>query len=150
MDVDVCLKTPLAGAGASRAIWDAFLEYDNERIKSFGFEPGGIKNCGVLRFKPPDGESIHQAILIVNGVSAPPDMVREKGCKEYLSKLQQALDKKYFGVWVVCNQGDEGDWYINYLTIPFWMSDFDARWLIQSDELYTIKGNWSFNLTLGK
>ena len=144
--VDVCLKNPLQ---SDWLVWDALLAYDNNTkpIKSFQAEASTPANCAGLTFKIPEGAVITQATLDVLGISFPPDIGDEKGCKKYLPALQAAIARKYIGMWIKCSAYDDGGWYIDDLTKPYWMNDFDATWLILDDELFTVKGNWSFDLT---
>lgn len=77
-------------------------------------------------------------------------MSNKEKCNEYLPSLQKAINDKYFGMTIKCirTSDERGRWGITYLTKPFWMSELDARLLISSQELYTVKGKWEFDLMM--
>ena len=141
IEADVCLNSSVK---QDWEVWNAELNYGNGKIKKqFSASATDENNCQTLSFDIPNDTSILQAQLVVFGISFPPN-----DCKEYLPELQSALNKTYFGLLVRCEYYDDGSASPAPVIAPIWISRFDANWLVNSTELYTIKGNWTFNLTI--
>jgi len=148
LQIDVCLDNL---DHSSWNIWDAELKYDNGKSKrQFYIGEGNNENCKILSFSILPDEVISQAHLRVFGILFPPDMENKEKCKQYLPQLQKAINHRYFGLFVKCvrTKDEMGRWGIDYVVKPPWMSKFDVMTLIASQELYTVKGNWEFDLTL--
>ena len=150
LQMDVCLTSP---AQISWGFWDAVLEYgDGILRKRFYVNAGNDENCNVLSFDVLPGDIVSEAHLRILGLTFPPDMSNQKTCNEYLPKLQEAINAKYFGLIAKCvrTSDERGRWGIGYMFKPFWMSNLDAGLLLGSQELYTVRGNWEFDLKLSQ
>jgi hypothetical protein len=145
--IDVCLDSLNQ---TQWGFWDGNLEYGGTIKRRFYVSDGDKENCKVLSFDVSPDDVVTRAHLKISGLLFPPDMSNEEKCNEYLPLLQKAINDKYFGLIIKCirTSDERGRWGITYVTKPFWMSEFDARLLINSQELYTVKGNWEFDLTM--
>lgn len=153
---NLCLVSPL---DVEWKIWDATLDVgEGEKIRPFFYlDPLSLgesipRNCSLVGFEVPENRSYHQVRLTIFGLFFPPDLDTEENCKEYLRQLQKAIDDRDFGVSLECVYfpawSESAHWGINYDFKPPWISDLDARLLIGSQELYTVKGKWEFELKI--
>ncbi|HSB03167.1 MAG TPA: hypothetical protein VLE49_21125 [Anaerolineales bacterium] len=157
LQIDLCLVSPVR---SNWGVWDAVLEFDNgENVRSFfyfgkdtffGDKDKMGENCKTVGFQIPENRSYSEAHLKVFGLVFPPDISDEEKCNEYLYQLQKAIDDKYPGLYLKCEKfvSESVTWGIIYISKPSWMSDLDAWGLSTSQELYTVKGNWKFDLMM--
>jgi hypothetical protein len=157
LQIDLCLISPVQ---PNWGVWDAVLEFDNgENVRSFFYfdrdtfrrdKDKREENCKTLGFEILENRSYSEARLKVFGLVFPPDISDKEKCNEYLYQLQKVIDDKYAGLHLKCERfiSESVTWGITYVSKPSWMSDLDAWLLSTSQELYTVKGNWEFDLSL--
>lgn len=141
MTVDVCLRTPVK---KNWQVWDAAMQYGDGELKTFSaVGRPTYDQCQELDFELPHGTAPSAVQLRIFEITFPPDVASDS-CFQYLQSVQSALIARFPGFLARCAYGD--GWWLVPVIKPVWMSRFDAVWLLESAELYTVKGNWSFNL----
>jgi hypothetical protein len=108
------------------------------------------QRCDTLSFLniPPDAD-LTNVTVTVDAIAAPPQP--DDYCEIYLPKIQQVMSERGNGITLGCAESN-GVQVMQILSKPEAMSQQEAEQTVYSysEELYTIKGPWSFTFNLGQ
>ncbi len=151
VNAEVCFDLPDA---ADWSIWAANLTYDGATLQEYGTtlvslqEPAdgaaGLR-CDILTFVVPPDANLSNAVVTVESIAAPPQP--SDYCDLYLPKIQQAMLERGAGILVDCANVN-GLQTMQILAKPEGMTQEQAEQIIYSDEFYTLRGPWSFPISV--
>jgi len=153
VNADVCFTLPDT---SDWTIWAAHLDYAGQTNDQFSSsmlskqdavngQPG--QRCDELGFYVAPDADLSSATLTVESLGAPPTI--GEYCSLYMPKIQQTLNER--GIAITLNCADvNGAATMQIASKPAGMSDEDAQKIVYSDEFYTVKGPWAFQVSLGQ
>lgn len=153
VNADLCFTLPDT---SDWTIWAAHLDYAGQTTSEFSSsmlnkqdaangQPG--RRCDEVGFYVPPDADLSSASLTVESLGAPPSV--GEYCSFYMPKIQQTLIER--GIAITLNCADvNGVATMQIVSKPNSMSDEDAQKIVYSDEFYTIKGPWTFQVNLGQ
>ena len=153
VNADVCFTLPDT---SDWTIWAAHLDYAgqvNDQFSSSMLSKQDAANgqtgsrCDELGFYVAPDADLSSAVLTVESLGAPPTI--GEYCSLYMPKIQQTLNER--GIAITLNCADvNGAATMQIVSKPASMSDEDAQKIVYSDEFYTVKGPWTFQVSLGQ
>ena len=153
VNADVCFTLPDT---SDWTIWAAHLDYAgqvNDQFSSSMLSKQDAANgqagsrCDELGFYVAPDADLSSATLTVESLGAPPTI--GEYCSLYMPKIQQTLNER--GIAITLNCADvNGAATMQIVSKPASMSDEDAQKIVYSDEFYTVKGPWTFQVSLGQ
>lgn len=144
---DICYTLP---DNSDWTIWSAEFDYSGEMVAQFGstmLSKQAAQRCDELVFSVPPDADLSSASLTVQSLGAQP--TQDEYCSSYLPKIQEALTQRGIAITLGCS-GANGSESMQIITKPASMSQQDAEKLVYSDEFFTVKGPWTFPLSLGQ
>ncbi len=153
VNADVCFTLPDT---SDWTIWAVHLDYAGQTTSEFSSsmlskqdaangQPG--LRCDEVGFYVPPDADLSSASLTVESLGAPPSI--GEYCSLYMPKIQQTLIER--GISITLNCADvNGVATMQIVSKPDSMSDEDAQKIVYSDEFYTVKGPWTFQVSLGQ
>jgi len=153
VNADLCFTLPDT---SDWTIWAVHLDYAGQTTSEFSSsmlnkqdaangQPG--RRCDEVGFYVPPDANLSSASLTVESLGAPPSA--GEYCSFYMSKIQQTLIER--GIAITLNCADvNGVATMQIVSKPDSMSDEDAQKIVYSDEFYTVKGPWTFQVSLGQ
>ncbi len=148
---DVCFTLP---DSSDWTIWDASLTYTGQTTSEFSSSflnrqdaSGGqpAQRCDELNFFVPPDADLSTAQLVIASIGAYPS--NDDLCSLYMPKIQQALDARNAGIKLDCVDVN-GSMTMQITSKPADMTQDQAEQMVYSDEFYTVKGPWTFPLTI--
>ena len=150
---DLCFTLP---DSSDWTIWDAHLEYGGQTLSEFsssmvsrqdanGSQPG--QRCDQLGFYVLPDANLSAASLTIESLGAYPS--QDEYCSLYMPKIQQALKERGIDITLDCTDTN-GSLAMQIASKPASMSQDEAEQLVYSDEFYTVKGPWTFQLTFSQ
>ncbi len=153
VNADVCFTVP---DDSDWTVWQASLKYGTDVISEFGSSLKSLQlpadgqpglRCDVLNFYVPPDADLSNAVLTVDSVAAYPS--EGDYCSKYFDIIQQSLDANNTGVVIQCTTID-GIASLQIVSKPDSMTQEQAEQLVYSDQYYSVKGPWTFNINLGQ
>lgn len=153
VNADVCFTLPDT---SDWTIWAAHLDYGVQTTSQFSSSMLSVKNaadgkpglrCDELSFYAPPDADLSSASLTIESLGAPPSI--GEYCSLYMPKIQQALIERGIAISLECVNVN-GVATMRIASKPASMSDADAQKIVYSDEFYTVKGPWTFQVSLGQ
>jgi len=153
VNADVCFTLPDT---SDWTIWAARLDYAGQTTSQFSSsmlnkqdaangQPGA--RCDQVGFYVPPDADLSSASLTIESLGAQPSI--GEYCSLYMPKIQQSLTAR--GIAISLNCADvNGVATMQIVSKPDSMSAEDAQKIVYSDEFYTVKGPWTFQVSLGK
>jgi hypothetical protein len=147
---DVCFTLPDA---SDWTVWDASLNYSGQTTREFSSSlvsrqdsAGGqpAQRCDELNFFVPPDADLSEVELNIASLGAYPS--NDEFCTMYMPKIQQALDQRGAGIKLDCVEVN-GTLTMQIQGKPADMSQDQAEQMVYSDEFYTVKGPWIFQLS---
>ncbi len=153
VNADVCFTLPDT---SDWTIWAAHLDYAGQVNDQFSAsmlskqdaangQPG--QRCDTLGFYVAPDADLSSATLTVESLGAPP--APGEYCSLYMPKIQQTLTERGIAISLDCTDVN-GALTMKIVSKPASMSDEDAQKIVYSDEFYTVKGPWTFQVSLGQ
>lgn len=150
---DVCFTLPDA---SDWTIWDAHFEYGGQTISEFSSsmlskqeaasgQTG--RRCDELGFYVPPDADLSSASLTIESLGAYPS--QDEYCSLYMPKIQQMLNDRGIAITLDCANVN-GAMTMQIASKPGTMSQDEAEQLVFSDEFYTVRGPWTFPVTLSQ
>lgn len=153
VNADVCFTLPDA---SDWTIWDAHFEYGGQAISEFSSsmlskqdaaDGQAGRRCDQLGFYVPPDADLTSASLTIESLGAYPS--QEDYCSLYMPKIQQTLNER--GIAITLNCSDlNGARTMQIASKPDSMSEKEAEQIVYSDEFYTVRGPWTFSVSLGQ
>lgn len=153
VNADMCFTLPDA---SDWTIWAAHLDYAGQTTSEFSSsmlsnQPAANGQAGqrcdeVGFFVPPDAD-LSSASLTVESLGAAPGI--GEYCSVYMPKIQQTLIERGIAITLDCVDVN-GTLTMQIVSKPASMSEEDAQKIVYSDEFYTVKGPWTFQVSLGQ
>ncbi len=149
----VCFTLPDA---SDWTIWSAHFDYAGQSIAEFSSsmisrkDPNGSQQgqrCDQLSFYVPPDADLSSSSLTIDSIGAYP--TQDEYCSLYLPKIQQAMADRNTGITVDCTE-QSGTMTMQIASKPAGMSQEDAEKIVYSDEFYTVKGPWTFQVTFSQ
>lgn len=146
LSADLCFRPP---DESGWSFTEAVLDYNSvevwpNKVEPLSAPPG--RQCATMTFEVLADADLSQALVKFYSVNQVIDL-RPEGCESYRPKLQAALDARNFGIRVRCEIYTWG-WDLSITEKPEALSEQDAWRLVKSDELTSLKGFWTFPVTL--
>ncbi len=149
---DVCYTLP---DSSDWIIWSAQFNYADQTVTQFSTsmlskqdatnaQPG--QRCDELTFYIPPDADLSAASLVIQSLGAQP--TPDEYCSLLMPKIQEALTQRNIGITLGCNDVN-GTMTMQILSKPTSMTDQEADQIVYSDEFYTVKGPWTFSVSLG-
>ena len=151
LNADVCFTMPDA---SDWSVWAASLNFGGGMLQEYGTtlvslqEPADGQvgtRCDTLTFVVPPDADLTNATISIDAIAAPPRA--DDYCAVYLPKIQQALLERGIGITLDCVDA-AGAQSMQITGRPPEMSQEEAEAIVFSDEFYTLRGPWSFALSL--
>jgi hypothetical protein len=150
---DVCFTLPDT---SDWTIWVAHLDYTGQTNTQFSSsmlskqdaangQPG--QRCDELGFYVAPDADLSSASVTIESLGAPP--AAGEYCSLYMPKIQQTLTERGIAISLDCADVN-GVATMRIASKPDSMSDADAQKIVYSDEFYTVKGPWTFQVSLGQ
>jgi hypothetical protein len=150
---DVCYALPDT---SDWTVWAAHLEFGGQAISEFSSsmlskreaangQPG--QRCDELGFYVPPDSDLSSASLTIESLGAPPS--EGEYCSLYMPKIQQTLNERGIAITLDCTEVN-GALTMRIAGKPDGMSEEEAQQIVFSDEFYTVKGPWTFSVSLGR
>ncbi len=153
LNADVCFTLP---DSSDWSLWAASLNYGEFVVQEYGTtlvsvqEPSSGQvgtRCDMLTFIVPPDADLTNATISIGAIGALP---REGDyCSVYFPKIQQALLERGIGITLDCLDVN-GILTLQITGKPPEMSQVEAEEIVFSDEFYTLKGPWTFGLSLNQ
>jgi hypothetical protein len=153
LNADVCFTLP---DGSDWSLWAASLNYGGAVVQEYGTTLVSVQEptngqagsrCDMLTFIVPPDADLTNATISIDAIAALP---REGDyCAVYMPKIQQALLERGIGITLDC-QDVNGILTLQITGKPPEMSQEEAEQIVYSDEFYTLKGPWTFGLSLNQ
>ena len=153
VNADVCFTLPDT---SDWTIWAVHLDYAGQTISQFSSSMLSVQDaangqpglrCDELGFYVPPDADLSSASLTIESLGAPPSI--GEYCSLYMPKIQQALKERGIAISLDCVDVN-GVATMRIVSKPASMSDEDAQKIVYSDEFYTVKGPWTFQVSLGQ
>lgn len=150
---DVCFTLPDA---SDWTIWNANFVYGGQTLSEFSLsmlsnQPATngqpAQRCDELSFYVPPDADLSAASLTIESLGAPPS--EGEYCSLYMPKIQEALNQRGLGITLGCVEVN-GVLTMQIVGKPDNMSRDEAEQAVFSDEFYTVKGPWTFQVSLGQ
>lgn len=150
---DVCFSLP---DDSDWTVWKAELGYGAETITEFSSSLKSrqdatsgqpAQRCDELAFYVPPDADLSAANLTVDSLGAYPS--GDQYCTLYMPKIQQTLKDRGIAITLACSEVN-GAMTMQIASKPDSMSQDEAQQMVFSDEFYTIKGPWSFGMTISQ
>ena len=151
LNAEVCFTVP---DSSDWSLWNASLNYSGGLLQEYGTtfisqeEPAEGRpevRCDLLTFVVAPDTDLSSASIVVQAIAAYP---REGDyCSLYMPKIQQALSDRGIGITLECLE-TAGSAVMQITGRPGDMTQEQAEQIVFSDEFYTIKGPWTFNIHL--
>ncbi len=151
LNANVCFTLPDA---SDWTVWAASLNYAGSVVQEYGTtlvsfqEPseGQVgSRCDTLTFIVAPDADLTNATISIDAIAAPPRA--DDYCSLYMPKIQQALLERGIGITLDCVEVD-GAANLQITGRPPEMSQEDAELIVFSDEFYSLRGPWTFALSL--
>jgi hypothetical protein len=149
----VCFGLPDA---SDWSVWAASLTYGGLVVQDYETtlisvdEPAdgqtGLR-CDTLTFVVPPDADLTTATISIDSIGATPR--DDDYCALYLPKIQQTLLERGIGIALECQDVD-GALTMLITNKPPEMSQEQAEQIVYSDEFYTLKGPWTFSVSLNQ
>lgn len=150
---DVCFTLPDT---SDWTIWVAHLDFAGQTNDQFSSsmlskqdaadgQPG--LRCDELGFYVAPDADLSSASLTVESLGAAPGI--GEYCSLYMPKIQQTLIERGIAITLDCVDVN-GTLTMQIVSKPASMSEEDAQKIVYSDEFYTVKGPWTFQVSLGQ
>lgn len=150
---DICFALPDA---SDWTVWKASLAYGGETITEFSSSlksrqeaTGGqpAQRCDELAFYVPPDADLSSAQLTVDSVGAYPSA--DEYCSLLMPKIEQTLNDRGVAIKLACSEVN-GVMTMQIASKPDSMSQDEAQQMVFSDEFYTIKGPWTFAVSISQ
>lgn len=151
LNANVCFTLP---DSSDWSVWAASLKYGDSVLQEYGTTLVSVQDpsegqtgqrCDMLTFVvPPDADLTH-ATISIDSIAALPRA--GDYCSVYLPKIQQVLLERGIGITLDCIDVS-GVLTMQIVNKPPEMSQEEAEQIVYSDEFYSLKGPWTFSLTL--
>jgi hypothetical protein len=148
---DVCYPLP---DSSDWIIWSAQFNYGDQTVTQYSTtmvskqdaangQPG--QRCDELGFYIPPDADLSFASLVIQSLGAQP--TPEEYCSIYMPKIQEALVQRNIAITLGCVDIN-GARTMQIVSKPATMSDQEANQIVYNDEFFTIKGPWTFPVSL--
>jgi hypothetical protein len=151
LNAEVCFTLPDA---SDWSIWNASLNHSGGLLQEYGTTFISLKEsaegqqgvrCDLLTFVVAPDADLSSASIVIEAIAAYP---REGDyCSMFMPKIQQALSERGIGITLDCLETD-GAAVMQITGRPADMTQEQAEQIVFSDEFYTLKGPWTFNIHL--
>jgi len=153
VNADLCFTLPDT---SDWTIWAAHFDYAGQTTAEFSSsmlnkqdaangQPG--LRCDEVGFYVPPDADLTSATLTVESLGAPPAI--GEYCSLYMPKIQQTLVERGIAITLNCTDVN-GAATMQIVSKPDSMTEEDAQKIVYSDEFYTVKGPWTFQVDLGR
>lgn len=151
LNANVCFTLPDA---SDWGVWAASLNYAGSTVQEYGttlvsyqepVEGQAGSRCDVLTFIVPPDADLTNATISIDAIAAPPRA--DDYCSLYMPKIQQALLERGIGITLDCVDVN-GTATLQITGRPPEMSQEDAELIVFSDEFYSLRGPWTFALSV--
>ncbi len=151
---DVCYTLP---DPSDWTVWSAQFNYQDQSITQFGAtllskqaattgQPG--QRCDELNFYIPPDADLSAASLTIQSLGVQP--TQDQYCSLYMPKIQDALKTRGIAITLECTPDANGVQSMHIASKPADMTQETADQIVYSDEFFTVKGPWTFPVSLGQ